>query len=843
MPTKYQTRFLSALFCAVGVSALSLTATPVAAQSNAAQEVSIKAQPLDAALLEVGRRYGVTITAPNALVGGKRASRLNGLLTAEQSIERLLRGTGLTYQRTRRGFMVVRATAKLSPASATSSAPAQPEAVEQVESAPIIVTGTKANFSVQNTIESVAVVTAEQIEQRAVNNVNDVLLRTANVTTSGVDPNALSIRGISLAGVGNTGEGSTSQVYVDGAPTTLDSNQGAFNLWDIEQIEVLRGPQSTTQGRNALSGALIIRSADPEYDWGAAARVLYGNENQLQASAMITGPIIPDQLAFRIAADYREVDFGVVNQDTGINTRFNEALTLRGKLLFEPEFADGLRLELIANYISTDFGEFGVVNAPPVGDPRAATFDPFGDETFGGRIRLEDNEVQRYIADVSYELSDSWELIALGTYERTERRASFGADGSSSPDTDTYSAELRANFDYSRVSGWFGGYYFDSRRVSPAVFAFSPGLLGLPTIPDGAIVSLINASDERIENFAFFGDLTFEVNDNLRLNIGARYDNERLDLQNNGTSVSEPASCIIAPFIPGLGGLPCNLLFPVTDEPRQISEFDAFLPRASVFYNLDDDRSIGLLVARGYRAGGSFVFSTPANPGVVEVRQFDPEFLTNYEIAFRSYWPELNLTLNANLFYSDWTDQQITVPGPSNAPLDIDIVNAGSSEIYGLEIEAVAEVTPEFSVFTSFGLLETEFNDFPFAQTGEFANLAGNEFNAAPNVTLSAGIVYDQPEGLFFSGDLALASSQFSDVENLRLDRTDSYALVNGRIGYRFGFAEISLFVNNLFDERFFLRRDTRNVDAETSAITVNQVANFTVNDPRLWGVEARIRF
>lgn len=811
-----------ALALTASILAMALHAPAALAQSETTLTVVIEAQPLDQALLEVSRLYGVDVIVSNSLVRGITAPEVQGNLTSRQAIESLLVNTGLTVSEAPNGGWVI---------------------LGGSQGAPIIVTGTKQNRGVQDTVESVAVITEEQIEQQALNNVTDILLRTANVSANGVDLNSLSIRGVALLGVGAAGEGSTSQVYVDGAPTGLDSNQGAFNLWDIAQVEVLRGPQSTTQGRNALSGALIVRSADPEYEWGAATRLLYGNENQLQASAMLTGPMIADQLAFRLAADYREVDFEVVNQDTGDNTRFNEALTLRGKLLFEPEFAEGLRLELIANYIATDFGQFGGVAAPLPSDPRFADFDPFGDETFGQVTRFEDNQVQRYIADISYDIADNWEIVALGTYEDTRRRTDFGPGSSNAADTEIYSAELRANFDYDWITGWFGGYYFNSQRIGSVVFSFEPSLQGIPTVPDGANVTIFNNIDEATENFAFFGDVSFQLTDNLRLNVGARYDNEQLDFRAEGGSESTPPDCIIAPFFPGLGGLSCNLLFPVSAEPPQLAEFEAFLPRASIFYDLDEYRSIGLMVSRGYRAGGSFVFSTPTNPGVVEVRQFDPEFLTNYEFAFRSYWPELNLTLNANLFYSDWTDQQVSIPGPTGAALDVDIVNAGSSEIYGLEIEASGEITPEFSAFANLGLVETQFNDFPFAETGEFANLAGNSFNAAPNVTLGAGFAYDQGEGLFFSSNVTLADSQFSDVENLVANETDAYALVNGRIGYRFGFAEISLFVNNLFDERFFLSRTVEDLDLDTGAVNQVTPQNFIVNDPRLFGIEARVRF
>lgn len=154
-------------------------------------------------------------------------------------------------------------------------------------------------------------------------------------------------------------------MYVDGATGSFNANQGASNLWDVNQVEILRGPQSTVQGRNVLAGALIINTADPEYDFRSKVRAITGSEETYQFSGMITGPILEEQVAFRLAADYREQDFGVTNALSDDNALFQEALTLRGKLLFEPEAIAGLRVELIGSYADTNFAEFGTVDAPP----------------------------------------------------------------------------------------------------------------------------------------------------------------------------------------------------------------------------------------------------------------------------------------------------------------------------------------------------------------------------------------------------------------------------------------------------------------------------------------------
>ncbi|MEM1412980.1 MAG: outer membrane beta-barrel protein, partial [Pseudomonadota bacterium] len=271
----------------------------------------------------------------------------------------------------------------------------------------------------------------------------------------------------------------------------------------------------------------------------------------------------------------------------------------------------------------------------------------------------------------------------------------------------------------------------------------------------------------------------------------------------------------------------------------------------SVIYNFDDLRSLSFTVAEGYRAGGSYIRAAPGEPA--EQREFDPEFLTNYEVAFRSFWPDYELTVNANVFYSDWEDQQVSVPGPTGTLLDVDVFNAGSSRLYGLELEINKPLSRTLNLTFTLGLLDTEFRDFPFAidSNGDpinpddptYANLVGNAFNSAPETTAALTLAYNGSSGWFASGNVSYASDQFSDVTNLELNKVGDYTLVNGRVGYDWQYLTVSAFVNNLFDERFAGRQGISNVSNDTGTEQLNQQPFFVVNDPRLYGVEVRFSY
>ncbi|MEM9317062.1 MAG: TonB-dependent receptor, partial [Pseudomonadota bacterium] len=214
---------------------------------------TIEAKPLAAALVDFSRVTRQQVSADSASIEGIASKAISGELTARGALEAMIADSGLELVTVNGSNFALR------PGDAD-----RPGAISVAGIEEVIVFGTKRNLSLQDTQVSVALVTKEDIEEQVLFNVEDVLLRTANVSTAGGDLNNLSIRGVTLGGVGFTGTGATANIYVDGSPNSFNANQGASNLWDIGQVEILRGPQSTIQGRNALAGAIVISTPIPE---------------------------------------------------------------------------------------------------------------------------------------------------------------------------------------------------------------------------------------------------------------------------------------------------------------------------------------------------------------------------------------------------------------------------------------------------------------------------------------------------------------------------------------------------------------------------------------------------
>ena len=210
----------------------------------------------------------------------------------------------------------------------------------------ITILGEKIERSLQDTPTSVAVTTAERIENENIRTLFDIVNRTANVGET-YGPTEFTIRGISSNNVSGGGTGGLASIYVDGVAVpdgVTGTSAGPFNMWDVEQVEILRGPQSTLQGRNSLAGAIVVQSLAPTREWDARARLSATDQDDVTLSFAGGGPIVEDQVAFRIAIENREFDGIVDNPTRGGTVDGVSNLHARARLLIEPDAVPGLSI-------------------------------------------------------------------------------------------------------------------------------------------------------------------------------------------------------------------------------------------------------------------------------------------------------------------------------------------------------------------------------------------------------------------------------------------------------------------------------------------------------------------
>lgn len=717
-------------------------------------------------------------------------------------------------------------------------APGQAAAQEAADV--IVVTGEKIERSLQDTPASVAVTTREMIEDRNIIDLRDIYMRTPNVA-GGENTGNFSIRGVDAFDVSGAGSSFLASVYVDGAvlPRRAVTN-GPLDIWDVAQVEILRGPQSTLQGRNALAGAVVVRTTDPTYEWDAAARVRIAQYDRQEYAVAVGGPIVSDELAFRLSGSLSE--FGGYNDNPYLNSDvdFRDRKTVRGKLLWEPSALPGFRALLSVTHDDFYYGTDLVSAASTYGDRELA----FDTETWESSVTTIGT------LELEYDLGERWSLASITSYNKSDYEYQYDGDYTVEPaslvydveDQDTITQELQARFAYDRFSGLVGAYYYHrdeteyyggERQLTLEALGV-PQLLAAPpfSLPDPLIQQVLaiyapanpvlldtfTNDPAKVTNYALFGDMRFEVTDRLTLHLGARYDREeqkndfssRISVVNAALLPNPADYAALAPLDQIVAGLNAQL-FALADgasgaAPPSSSEFDAFLPKAGVTWRWTDAISTSFIAQKAYRSGG-----VGANIQRARAFTFDPEYAWNYEFSLRSEWLDGRLTANANLFYLDWTDQQIAVQ-LSGGQFDTEVANAGSSHLYGFELEATYKPTRNIDLYAGLGHVETEFDEFSYTTgQGVEVDLSGREFADAPNWTASGGVTLRSDIGVFAHLDANYASEANAVVDPNVFGadaKKDARTLVNAVIGYQTEQWALRVYANNLLDEKYIVRPD-----------------------------------
>jgi len=671
----------------------------------------------------------------------------------------------------------------------------------------VLVLGEKRGRTVQDTISSVAITTAIDIEKNAIDNVFDILKRTAGVSSGGGDL-TFSVRGVNSEGQNGRGN-PLATIYIDGAPLESEAagKGGPLSMWDVTQVEVFRGPQATTQGRNSLAGAIVVHTADPSFEWGGKAQLAYGNNNAHRLSAAFGGPILDDELAFRVAIDKNYTDGDVNNVTRNMNDWALEDNELgRVKLLWEPSNVEGLSVKFTGNYSE---GRFGTEEVNIFSDiNNTVAISPFSRLSFSNIRDMTTTTTKSAILEINYaNLWDGIDFVSITTAGDLEQLQIFdqdftasGLDNGSSVKTsnENYSQEFRLNYDKGGdFTALLGFYYFSSDETyqlnNNIAFPLDPRIFPVSIrhlVPSAFNLNVALEELTEVENYALFFEGEYNLNEKWKLTAGIRYDHEEQSLDGlNEPTIDDPnlPSFLIPALEPVVAAA-------IADSPKNTETYDAILPSIALTHTMDDV-SVSLSVKRAYRSGGS-----DFNLARAESVAYDSEYAWTYELAFRSAWADGDVTINGNIYYTDWTDQQVSVQplNPINR-FDTVTVNAGSSELAGIELEMTAVVTDSFDVFVSASYSDTEFLTFESAGR----DLSGNEFRFAPKTQLVIGGSYSN-DGWLASWDASYTSSSYDNARNRPvIDELGSHTLINAKIGYEWDEFGVYLTGKNLLDEEY----------------------------------------
>lgn len=766
-----------------------------------------------------------------------------------------------------------------------SAAGARAQEAETIDE--LVITGEKFGRTLKDTSTSVGLITEDQIQSATLIDAQDAYDELVNVNMAGAN-NRFVIRGIPFDNVNGAGFGQLGTIYVDGV--RMGDKSTAFGpdlLWDVRSIEVLRGAQSTLQGRNALAGAIYLNTNDPTWNWDAQARAIVADQSY-NGSVALGGPLIEDKLAFRVAIDRRRSDGFTYDPVLGEDADIADDWQYRAKLLFKP--TDALTVRAVVNYADIDRSEAAsdrrvlgadgylprnISGAPGFENGAVAADAPARRQTF---VDVPDYETNRTLAaavTADYKVSPALTLTSETTYEHTDNFEQDDGDGgrfnyTGAPSATVaivnpysiggfdltrsgvvpvspigvqqemfsiFSQEFRLKYDAGgRVRGLAGAYYTKERErednfallvfrnLRPLVAQTARGL-GVSAAQatqfaalysDDAPLYTFNAQPVDVTNYALYGEGEFDIIDRLTVSAGLRYDHEEntSGVINSGEvlGLANPAHIPSAQLAALARGVNAALDPFVEARGESKLTFEAWLPKAGLRYRVNDAVTVGAVAQRAYRAGGVSV-------NVVRqlVTELKPEYTWNYEAYLRANLGDRG-RLTANVFYVDWKDQQVTVD-LSNRESDQVGANAGSSELYGFEVEFTSQLSPAWRLNGGLGYSHTEFKEFDITlppstsalgvtvDPNALDGLEGNRFAYAPR--WSAVLALSWTQGNAFANVSAnYESESFADIANTR--KNDARTLVNARVGYDFGRLRASVFARNLFDADYLRVADAR---------------------------------
>lgn len=641
----------------------------------------------------------------------------------------------------------------------------------------ITVTGGKLEKNLQETVTSIQVFDETFLNNSSsLNDMYNLFEQTSNVNRSG--KYSFNIRGINATGITGSYAGPrTINVSVDGVSIGSNaSKQGAISTWDMEQAEIMKGPQSTTQGRNSLAGAVVLKTKDPEFEANGAAQLNVGTDNNYQLSAMQTGAIT-DNLAIRLSLDKKSSDGFTVNEQYR-DDAFNEKSIFNARTKFLYEFDNEATLLLTLSKLS--FEEEGSSVVQRNGD---STWNTDG---------YYDTDAVAHSLDFTYPVNNNWSFKSLTSYTnedliRVNDTDYLNGDSITYIDRENYSIsqEFRLNYEGDNSKSIIGLYYSkgeadDDSRVEDA---------DASSLFTSLVVDYQEVSEEDYTNSAIFFNTDYYLNDKLTLLLGARLDR---DTRFNSTSLSLSrvndygVSAINSAVDATLAGIEGN------NEAK--NKTINFMPKIGFNYKLSDDINTGFIYSKGYRPGG---MSTNPISGIA--KEYEAEETDNIELSFKSQWLEKRLTFNTNVFYTKWKEQQVYEQGDTSNIFDVYTVNAGKSTLKGIELDTKFKLNNEVDLYGNIAYSKAIYDDYVDGDTDN----TGNYLKKTPKVAANIGANYRNNEGYFVGGNISYTGSQYGDSENTR--KIDAFTVVNVKTGYEEKDWAIYLYANNLFDNDYVL--------------------------------------
>jgi iron complex outermembrane recepter protein len=883
---------------AVAATALYMSARePVCAQDAAAamrKPISIPAQPLGAALEALAKERDLQVIYHSEVVGERRTSGIVGDLTLGEALSRLLSGSGLTYRYLNYNTVTIvpaappigKATVdqeqtvkrsrwpwlssalaalftgwgghSLAQSSAAVSAPPATEGLEQssattsrssgVQLEEIVVTATKRAESQEKVPLSITAYTQDTLDKQQAKDFNDIVRLTPGVTLTPQTRGNTAGSDVSIRGISSGAGAATVGIYIDEAPVqirpdSLSSVNPYPRIFDLERVEILRGPQGTLFGAGSEGGTIRFITPDPSLDhYSSYVRsdlsTTRGGDPSYEFGAAGGGPIADDELGFRVSAWYRR-DGGYIDRISWTdqqllerNSNWDDAKVLRGALRWRP--LDNLNLIGSVYYQETTVNDSSIY-WETFSDPGANQFrnaNQFPTPTHDrftlpalkatwdlGRITLVSNSSYLDRRNENIYDNSSLSLAVFTGYAPVnlpQQLANYRAPGFLLDTQNVFTQEVRLQSNEPMAGlTWVVGVYYQHSHQDAANNIQNPYLdealtfvsntpMHVPLYQD--LWFLYSTSALTDEEKSVFGQGDYHVTDKLTLTAGVRVAHHKYDNTQFG------AGPVVGTNV-GITSVSSQADTPVT-------------PKFVISYQANSDTLLYSSAAKGYRQG-STAGQAPINckPDLdalgltTDARIIQPDYVWSYEVGAKNRVLGGRLQLDSSIYQINWKNIQSGLTLPlCNVPIT---ANFGDARSRGVDTQANLLATDHLSLMLSISYADAKFTTTTYGADDKVIRSAGQPLSIVP-WKVSTSAQYDF--AMFQHGAYIRFDDQYSSHDNTPLDlasaatdptipRTPSYNLLSGRLGMRFGGWDVSMYGTNLMNQHPELSRyrDTTN--------------------------------
>lgn len=669
----------------------------------------------------------------------------------------------------------------------------------------VTVTANKFEENLQNVPQSISVIDQTIIQEKGITDITGIVKEIPNMSDFPDHGTVINFRGLNSSIFTSN---NPVVIYIDGIPST-DRFAYDISLANVERVEVLRGPQGTLYGKDAIGAVINLVTKEPTNEHSGSFKAEYASHNSLLGTFNLNGPIIQNKLFYGLNAQVERTDGWITNSlknDDKANEFQDEKYS--AYLLFKPTDELSTKLTVSRYDEEKDWGKIHALS----GSSNLNKFNREDAKNFSFDMPTYENiKTDSQALNINYDFGNI-NLSSITTHKKVDLDSSFDADFGNLAShkgltqfnytkTEEWTQELRLTNSSDDIK-WVTGLYFDKGDREQGPYGYEYPFIH-PTFGNlgNYVADAYSKSDSKTQ--AIFGQVVFPMTQKLDLTLGGRYQRIKKDIDLKTYSTT-------------LGSAYMNPIFSFNAE----KTWNTFLPKIALAYKLNDKLTPFISISKGYMPGGFNYFGLS---GTKKDNSFDPQTSINYELGLKAIFDEISFT--ASIFRMDIKDIHI-FRQEGNAFLTD---NAKSAYSQGIEFDFNYFPSNELEISGAVGLIQSKYKKYDAG----VINYDGEKIENTPSYTASLGVSYHHPSGIYGRLDTkAIGATSFFNSGNQKFERDGRKFLADIKLGYRINDFDIYTFVKNITNEEYI-----------TSYKNNGTVGIATFNDPRIFGIGVKYTF